>query len=205
MDPLDSARACAIVRAFLAIPLTAAVINEIQKVQHALQRGLPADYVRWTRLDQLHLTLRFFGNLATEDLANAEAATQEACAGFAEFQLKAEGVGLFPNPRAPRIVWVAITGAVASLKTLHGAIQERTRHWGEPPEAREFQPHLTIGRIKRPNLRDAETLSQRGREWCGQRLGEWRVDRVELMRSVLLPQGSTHSVLATARLDAQRT
>ena len=203
MDPLVSARASATVRAFLAIPLTAAVLDEIQKLQHALQRGLPADYVRWIRPEQLHLTLRFFGNLATEDLANAEAATQEACAGVAELRLTAQGVGVFPHAHAPRMVWVGITGELQSLKELHEAIQQRTRPWGEPPEAREFQPHLTIGRIKRPNRKAAEMLSKHLNEWSAQAVGEWRVNRIELMRSVLGPQGSTYSVLATAPLGAK--
>ena|SRR5438093_1605599 len=201
MNRSDSDSSLATVRAFLAIPLGQDLLDEMQKVQEALRQSLPPDYVRWVRPDQRHLTLRFFGNLPTEDLPNVEAAMKQASTGISEFQLRAEGVGFFPNSRVPRIVWVGIMGEMDHLKRLHRMIQQHTGHWGEPPETREFQPHLTLGRIKLPNAKSAEALGQRAEEWAGKRLAEWRVDRVELMRSMLGPQGSTYSLLATARLE----
>ena len=190
------------IRAFLAIPLASAVVDVIQEVQQVLQQKLPTDYVRWVRRDQLHLTLRFFGNVATEDLAGIEAATKQACVGIGPFQLSTEGAGFFPNRRAPRIVWVGLTGEVKQLKRLHQAIQEHTCHWGQPPEHREFQPHLTIGRIKHPKTRACESLAKSAEAWAGRRSGDWQVDRLELIRSVLSPNGSTYSRLAIVRLDS---
>jgi 2'-5' RNA ligase len=190
------------IRAFLAVPLVATVVDVIQEVQQVLQQNLPTDYVRWVRPDQLHLTLRFFGNVATEDLAGIEAATKQACVGIGQFQLSTEGAGFFPNRRAPRIVWVGITGEVKQLKKLQQSIQEYTQHWGQPPERREFQPHLTIGRIKHPNARASESLAKSAETCTGVRSGDWQVDRVELIRSVLSPNGSCYSGLAIVRLES---
>src|SRR5262245_8028220 len=189
MHNTDVAPSPGTIRAFLAIPLAPAVVDGIQKVQQALQQKLPSDFVRWVRPDQLHLTLRFFGNVATEDLAGIEAATKQACVGIGQFQLSTEGAGFFPNRRAPRIVWVGITGEVKPLKMLYEAIQEHTQRWGQPPELREFQPHLTIGRIKHPNAKACESLAQSAEAWTGRRSGDWQVDRLELIRSVLSPNG----------------
>jgi 2'-5' RNA ligase len=201
MHNTDVARDSGTIRAFLAIPLAPTVIEAIRKMQEVLQRKLPSDYVRWVRPDQLHLTLRFFGNVAIEDMASIEAATKQACVGIGQFQLSTEGAGFFPNRRAPRIVWVGITGEVKQLKRLHEAIQEYTQHWGQPPEHREFQPHLTIGRIKHTNTGACESLANSAEAWTGGS-GDWQVDRLELIRSILSPNGSTYSRLAIVRLQS---
>jgi RNA 2',3'-cyclic 3'-phosphodiesterase len=190
------------IRAFLAIPLAPAVVDVIQEVQQVLQQKLPTDYVRWVRPDQLHLTLRFFGNVATEDLAGIEAATRQACVGIGPFQLSTQDAGFFPNRRAPRIVWVGLTGEVEQLKKLQQSIEEYTQQWGQPPERREFQPHLTIGRIKHPNAGACESLAKSAEAWAGRGSGDWQVDGLELIHSVLSPNGSTYARLAIVRLES---
>jgi 2'-5' RNA ligase len=191
------------VRAFIAVPVDPLVISQITDVQRTLRERTSPDFVRWVRPEQLHLTLRFFGNVPLAQLPGIEAATRMACVSSTEFRLAAQGVGCFPNLRGPRVVWVGITGETGRLDEFRQAIANHTRSFGEPPEERPFQPHLTIGRIKQPNAQSKELLAKRASESAQKNFGEWRVSHVELMRSVLGPQGSTYSILATIPLGHQ--
>src|SRR5262249_34255037 len=123
-----------------------------------------------------------------------------ACAGSSAFKLAAQGIGCFPNPRSPRIVWAGIIGNVPTLAELQQSIVKHTRAFGEPPDNRPFQPHLTLGRIKKPHSQSKKALAKHTAESADRSFGEWRVSHVELMRSVLSPQGSVYSVIATIPL-----
>ena len=191
------------IRAFIAIPIDPVVIKEIVDWQQTLRKKLAPTFVRWVRSEQIHLTLRFFGNVPADQLPGIEAATRSACAAVPEFKLAAQGIGCFPNPRSPRIVWAGIIGDVGILAQLQQAIVEPTRGFGRPPEDRSFQPHLTIGRIKQPQSQSKEILAKHVGEAAVRNFGEWRVAQVDLMRRVLSPQGSTYSILATIPLIRQ--
>jgi 2'-5' RNA ligase len=191
------------VRAFIAVPVDPLVIGQITEVQRTLREKTSPDFARWVRPEQLHLTLRFFGNVPLDQLPAIEAATRMACVSLPEFKLAAQAVGCFPNFRAPRVVWVGITGEIGRLDEFRQAIANHTRSFGEPPEERPFQPHLTIGRIKQQNPQGKELLAKRASESAQKNFGEWRVSHVQLMRSVLSPQGSTYSILATIPLGLE--
>src|SRR5262245_24510458 len=152
------------VRAFIAVPVDAHVINQIAELQQVLREKLSPDSVRWVRPEQLHLTLRFFGNIPSNRLPDIEAATRTACAATAEFELAAQGVACFPDTRAPRVVWVGISGGEQMVQ-LQRAVIVHTRAFGAPPEERPFRPHLTIGRIKQPRRELNELLAARAANW----------------------------------------
>ncbi len=191
------------IRAFIALALPQEVWKRIAEVQREWQVGLRGNFIRWTPVEQIHLTLRFLGDVPAFALPELEAALRRAGEGF-PLELTATGCGCFPNAHRPRVLWVGVGGDTEALAQLQGRIADETKAWGEN-EGREFHAHLTLGRVKdapSPALREiterAQTLS------CGE-LGRWRVSEVLLMRSELSPAGARHSELAKIGLSVLPT
>ena len=187
------------VRAFIAIALEPGLIAELKKVQQELQARLPDDSVRWTRPEQLHLTLKFFGHVAAQRLNDLTAALNRACAGIGSFQLVLKNVGCFPHTKKPRVLWTGIGGELESLRKLQERIEQETGNFGDLKEERLFQPHLTIGRIKAFGI-DARRAGEVVERTHVSKLGVWTVREIKLMQSELAPQGARYSTLATVRL-----
>lgn len=185
------------IRAFLAVDLPKSYRNGLSEVQGYLKKS-GAD-VRWSSVDNIHLTLKFFGDI---DASQIEAIIQ-AAAGIARttppFLLGAEGVGAFPSFRNPRVIWLGLNGQTESLTRLHRSSEQVFALLGFPAEKRKFTPHLTLGRVR----------SNRGREQLQQLLegvvlpkfDDFSVTCVVLYRSTLRPQGSLYTVLQEIKLN----
>jgi len=155
--------------------------------------------VRWSRPEQLHLTLKFLGDVAADRVTGLKVALGNACEGHAQFQLALENVGCFPNLRNPRVIWIGVSGDVDKLQELRRRVDAQTRDFGEHSEGRDFQPHLTIGRVK-AEPRRAKAVGDAVEQTRVGTLGEWTVCEVELIQSELLPQGACYTQLSAVRL-----
>ena len=192
------------VRAFIAIALPEEIRRPIAEFQREWQAGLCGNFVRWTPVEQVHLTLRFLGDVPAGTLPNLETALHRALEGFRGFELGAGGSGCFPDAHRPRVLWVGVNGDVDELARLRSRVANETKAWGES-EAREFRAHLTIGRVKDAPATAAREVAFRAQTLsCGD-LGRWRVHEVLLMRSELSPAGARHSELARIGLSALPT
>ena len=190
-----------VLRMFIAITLPDEVRRGIADFQREWQSGLRGNFIRWTPVEQIHLTLRFLGDVSSTAFPQLEAALCRACDGVAGFELGAAGSGCFPDSRKPRVLWVGVSGDVDALARLQWRITDETRAWGEV-ETRDFRAHLTLGRIKEAPGTVAREIAQRARAMnCG-KLGRWRVGEVLLMRSELSPAGARHSELSRHKLQA---
>ncbi|MDQ3815294.1 MAG: RNA 2',3'-cyclic phosphodiesterase [Armatimonadota bacterium] len=190
------------VRTFIAINLPDEVIAELEKVQHALRAQLAPDAVRWSQPPQMHLTLKFLGDIEVEKIGEVEAALRRACRNSAPFSLAVQHLGCFPNPRSPRVIWVGIGGDVGRLHKLQASIEREVAGIGEPAEARPFHPHLTLGRVKTTDRRVLRTIGQSIETTEVATLGPWAVQQVHLMRSQLSPKGAIYTSLAAIELAA---
>src|SRR2546425_3884297 len=165
------------IRAFIALALDPVLGAEIKKVQQHLNP--PGGSVRWINPEQLHLTLQFLGNVATDRLDELTAALRRACASTAPLQLALEGVGCFPNTRNPRVVWIGIQGDLEPLRKLQEQIGQETKNFRDHADQRAFQPHLTIGRVKASGFEGRKT-GQAIEHVTVPRLGDWIVHTVLL-------------------------
>src|SRR5579872_4828352 len=95
-------------RLFVAIALPENIKDEVEKIQREWHAVLPGNFVRWTKREQFHLTLRFLGNVAETRVNDLIAALRDACLSFSALHLRAERTGFFPNLRFPRVVWVGV-------------------------------------------------------------------------------------------------
>src|SRR5262245_18764499 len=101
---------CEHIRAFVCIQLEPALIEELRELEQGLESAVPKRSVRWTPPEQIHLTLKFLGNVQTTDREHVQAALQHTCRGKRPFQLRAEGVGAFPDAQNPLVIWVGLIG-----------------------------------------------------------------------------------------------
>jgi 2'-5' RNA ligase len=181
-------------RAFVAIPLPADLKERVGVVQRRLDSSLGHNLVRWTGPDQLHLTLRFYGNVAEADVAELAAALRRATAGVPAFELNLTGLGGFPTVRRPTVIWLGLEGDLEPLLKLQRQIEHETARFGSHSESRAFHPHLTVGRVK--PFGDA---SQRVGQVLGseivERVGTLPGTRVQLVQSQLKPTGSVYTIL----------
>ena len=184
------------IRSFIAIELPAAVIALLDRVQQELKAlGLKA---RWVRPQNIHLTLKFLGNIDRAAIEDIGRAMVEAAGECAPFTLTVGGIGFFPAIRRPRVVWIGLGGATAVLLNLQGNLADRLAAVGFAKEKRSFKAHLTVGRIRQavnPNILDQaiQAYSDIGNL-------KFSADRIILFESDLKPSGAVYSHLKLAEL-----
>jgi 2'-5' RNA ligase len=179
------------IRAFLAIELPDALHPGLAQVQGELKRSR-AD-VRWVPVGNIHLTLKFFGNVPEDEIEALAQAARQAAAQAAPLQLQATSAGAFPSPQAPRVVWMGLGGDVLPLTQLFYRLEKAFAALGYPPEGRSFNPHLTLGRVKSPANR--ERLAKMLEKLPPLNWPPFEVKELILFQSVLSPQGSKYTPL----------
>jgi len=182
-------------RAFVALPVSPGLVEALSGIQVELAAQVPPRTVRWVRRDQLHLTLKFLGNVRTDRIAELAAAIHAVSAGSPAFHLSVTGIGAFPDCRHPRVVWAGIAGQTDLLMTLQQRIEAATSGLGEASDTRPFQPHLTLGRVTASGRGAAEVGAVLERAKTGH-VGDWQAAEVRLIRSQLAATGAAYSDLA---------
>lgn len=185
------------VRTFVSVNIDPLVLNRLQKFQHTLEAGVPNDSIRWSSPEQLHLTLKFLGNVAASALPELQSALNETIQLHRTLELSAEGLGGFPSLRNPRVIWVGAGRDVEPLLRLQAQVEKATLPWAQKEEDRTFHPHFTLGRVREKALRHTRRIGEFLQEVQPPQFGQWRVTEVHLMRSQLSPRGSTYSLLAS--------
>ena len=205
------------IRVFIAAPLPPetiqrllAPVDELKTVCQA--EGLDA---AWSRPEGWHLTLKFLGPVASDQVALLIERLPACAARHAPFAVHFTGFGVFPTARRPRVLWIGVEAdeGAASLGTLANEIDELTAALGHPSEERPFSPHLTVARI-RTSLRHkpqgaAPRSSQALTQWLeghgigrgADRLATMKVEQVTLMRSDSQPGGAVYTPVAVFPLS----
>lgn len=187
------------IRAFIAVNLAPVIIEEIAKVQFALQT-VKGD-IRWTRVEGWHLTLKFLGDIAPAQVAPILQTLQKALQAQPPLRVVAQGLGAFPNLKRPRVVWAGIQGV--ELQTLSEKIETALMPLDFPSEEREFTPHLTLGRVR--SLRGWEQVMTVMKEHDHTCFGESEVNQVTLYQSDLRPDGAVYRPLGSIALTPLET
>ena len=160
--------------------------------------GSGAD-IKWVEPDNLHVTLLFLGELDDRELLEVCRVVSSAARREPPFPLRVSGVGAFPTPRRPKVIWGGITDGADSLLRLHEAIEAPLLEKGTyRREERAYTPHLTLGRVKGEedsNLLAAELPKRLS--WDG---GQTMIDEVLVFSSELRRDGPEYTVVARAAL-----
>jgi 2'-5' RNA ligase len=187
-------------RLFVGLPVAATLFGQFEALRDRLRAGPGGNAVRWTPSDNLHVTLRFLGNVDVRLLSEASARLERGCREFGPFELGFGALGCFPDERRPRVVWIGFAGAVNQLSALEASVDRAMGDLGEHREEKPFTPHLTLGRV-RTRTRDAAAVGKLIRGSVVDPIGAWRISEVALIRSELKPEGSRYTPLAVVRLE----
>lgn len=182
-------------RTFIAVDLTDDVIQKITGITKYLKSQTSSSAIKWVSAENLHLTLKFLGEIPESKLEQIKKLARKAVSGIKPFNIAVEGLGMFPNQKKPRVIWLGILSE-KPLINLALQLDNALAGAGIPKEKRPFSPHLTIGRIRRSASPDeiikvGSSLSQ----FKIDHLGEVPVDLIRLYQSVLKPQGPIYSPL----------
>lgn len=181
------------VRTFIALELSEPAKAGILSVIQAFRlRGVRAS---WARSSTIHLTLRFLGDLEEPDLRRVAATVADVAITVAPFTMWTKGLGAFPSPRRPRVLWAGIEAA-DELYELQSAIETALAELGFDRERRRFHPHITLGRIRD----DAPDLAALLAELAVPE-EPTAVGSVRVMKSRLRSSGATHDVVSEFALE----
>jgi 2'-5' RNA ligase len=183
-------------RLFVAIPVPEAVRGEIAVAQRELQPLAPRGVVRWTKPEQMHLTLKFLGAVPPDRVEDLKESVQKICAGCPALRLRAMGFGFFPNAHLPRVIWAGVGDEEGRLAELQKKIESAIRPFAMKPGAENFVGHLTLGRFKDIRRREIEELLHHVQTIKDRVFGGWTAREIEIVRSELFPAGARHTLLA---------
>ena len=191
----------AAIRAFIAIDLSVDVSRQLEEVSRHLKRQMPGQAVRWVAVKNIHLTIKFLGDVSVGNLEMLQRALQTETARHPTFQFDVSGLGAFPSNRRPRVIWVGVQ-APPQLQALQRGVENEMARLGYAPEERGFSPHLTLGRVARnvtpEEVRRIGDVLQSSRVGL---LGSTQANAVHLYRSDLQPGGAIYTRLFTAALN----
>lgn len=179
------------IRSFIAIEIPEEIKKGLSGIQDVLKRT--GAEVGWTKSEGIHLTLKFLGDVEEDRLEDIKKAIEVATEGISNFVLEAGGIGVFPNTKYPRVLWIGIKDRGDTLKNLHEAIERETGKLGFKHEDRTFSPHLTLGRVR--SQKNREILIKSFEEFDKIELGAFDVREVSLMKSDLSPKGAVYTQL----------
>ncbi len=182
-------------RLFSAFLLDDSVRAELSRVAVKLARTCGG--VRWVPAEQLHVTVKFLGDVPDGDVVRVAEAMKEGAKRAEAFEFDIAGCGCFP-PRGPvRIVWAGASEGSEAMTRAANAICGSLETMGFAPEPRAWSPHITIGRVKE-DLSDGRIRA--AAEACGFPPIRQSVRQVSLMQSTLSPKGSTYVQVGHAAL-----
>lgn len=189
-----------VIRAFIAIDLSPDIQRRLDDVVHNYKTQLDNVPIRWVAASNIHLTLKFLGDVSLSNLSILTDMIQTEISTHRQFDISVGGAGAFPNNRQPRIIWVGVE-APPELTTIQNGIEITTSRLGYAREERPFSPHLTLGRVSRnATSQDVKSISKALETTRVGFLGATCVEKVQLYRSDLQPTGAIYTQIFSSSL-----
>ena len=189
-----------LLRAFIAIELPKHIQDAVEKQTARLRQTLGKDVIRWVPTQNMHLTLKFLGDIATSHIEFLKQLLAREVDSHPQFDMQIGGLGSYPTSRRPRVLWAGLH-APADLISLQKSIEAGTTRLGYEQEEHAFSPHLTLGRVRQTTspaeiqkVRSALDTIQLGN------IGTARVDSIHLFKSDRQRSGSIYTKLFSASL-----
>jgi 2'-5' RNA ligase len=179
------------VRAFIAFELPGHIISVIKSLQQDLKKDGPR--LRWVRPQNIHLTLKFLGNIQPKRIPAVERAMTQALQGKRSLALKIQGMGVFPGIRRPRVLWIGLGGDIQALEQLQAVLENALDAEAFERDRRPFKAHLTLARM--PKRIDGRRLLQVIEKAGNFNTEEFFCNELILFQSDLRPQGAIYTPL----------
>jgi RNA 2',3'-cyclic 3'-phosphodiesterase len=188
-------------RAFIAIELPIHLQEAVEKQTTRLRQIVGSEIIRWVPTQNMHLTLKFLGNIAESHVEFLKQLLTQEANSHKQFDLQISGLGSYPNSKRLRVLWVGLH-APADLASLQKSIEAGAARLGYAKEERAFSPHLTLGRVRQSiDPVELQKISADLNKIQLGNIGTARVDSVHLFKSDLSPSGSMYTKLFSASLS----
>ncbi len=184
-------------RTFIAVEIPDDVKRKIGRYVNSL--GDSIKNVKWVAPENLHLTLKFIGEVKEKDIDSLIECIRPIISDFSSFNLALENTGFFPSPKNPRVIWIGSDGGADILLDIFQELEHCLEPLGIDRDERMFSPHLTIGRVKRNRGNNHKPAAITGNvpEFD---YAAFRVHSIALIKSTLTPQGPIYEKIYEGRL-----
>ena len=186
-------------RVFCAVELPPDVRARAASHAAQLREQFPEVRAGWPRAENLHLTLKFIGEIAEERVRELSRAAERAAQTLKPFDLEIESGGAFPPRGSPRILWLGVKDSAGGLVSLQARLEDECAATGFQRDERPFHPHLTLARLRAPQ--GARQLAKKHQETGFMAIG-FSVKELVVMRSQLGAGGSRYTVISRHSLRA---
>ncbi|MFL6276234.1 MAG: RNA 2',3'-cyclic phosphodiesterase [Blastocatellia bacterium] len=185
------------IRTFVCIEVPPTVKARIEALQGTLRHsGVP---ISWVKPANIHLTIKFLGDVAASRIADVSRAVERACQAVSAFDITVTGAGCFPSLKSPRVLWVGLDPMPDALRRLHANIEAELEREGFAREARGFAAHLTMARVRDPFKARPTVEALLAAGFAAE---TFSATEVIVMRSDLHPAGSIYAPQAVVPLSA---
>lgn len=191
-------------RTFVAVRLSDEIRDALLAASRQLREQPGGKAARWVAPENIHLTLKFLGDVDNRRLGDVCEAVSEVCACNSAFEMAVSGLGCFPTAAQPRVVWAGVSRGTRELIQLATSMDVALNQRGFARETRPFDAHITLGRADRRASR-AELVSL-GRTIAGQPTslyGSMTVAQVSVVKSDLRSSGPIYTDIATVALGRE--
>src|SRR5215213_534443 len=182
-------------RVFCAVELPDEVRARLEDHVSRLRKEVPEVAASWSRVENIHLTLKFFGNVEVNRIQRISEAAARSVEPITAFHIGVGGTGVFPRPSRPQVLWIGISDPSRQLTALQARLENECAAEGFPKENRAYRPHLTIARLRKPE--GARRLADAHLEMQFEPI-EVKLKELVLFRSELSPKGSKYTVISAA-------
>lgn len=189
-----------VIRAFIAIELSSEIHHRLDQVSKQLKDQLVNMPVRWVPGQNIHLTLKFLGDVSITNLDMLTKILESTVSTHHSFEISAGGLGAFPKIHQPRVIWIGLE-VPPELIAIQHSLELETARVGYPREERPFSPHLTLGRVSRNvSVVETQAIARALEATKVGFLGVTRVMAINLFRSDLNPNGAVYTRIYSAPL-----
>lgn len=183
---------------FCAFELPESLRARINQHSQRVREAVPEAAASWSRAENIHLTMKFFGNVDQQRVPVISAAAARVVREFSQIQIAVGKTGVFPRPSRPQVLWIGIDDPSRALASLHKELENQFAREGFPKEDRAFRPHLTIARIRKPDNSNRLAEVHLGTEFSSVAI---ELSELVLFRSELSSKGSKYTAISTHRLE----
>jgi RNA 2',3'-cyclic 3'-phosphodiesterase len=159
--------------------------------------GLINERIKWTETENFHITLVFLGDTEENKIKQVDKMLRRVCEGFGDFEMVIKGAGVFKTFKDPRVIWTGIEPS-AKLNELYESIKLGLKDTGITVDNRTYNPHLTLGRIKR--IIDNDKLKLLVTRYMNAEIQKQNVSDVILYESILFRSGSEYKPIGKYHL-----
>jgi RNA 2',3'-cyclic 3'-phosphodiesterase len=188
------------IRAFIAIEVPFTIQSQLDKISKEMQGLMKTDAIRWVPGRNIHLTLKFLGEVSLPNVEHLKHILTVAGSKIRPFEIQVGGLGAFPSLHRPRVLWIGLESP-PSLYQLQKNIESETIRLGYPAEERGFSPHLTLARISHDaTSEDVREIGLVLSKFHPHDPGAFKVQNIHLFESDLRPGGAVYTPLFTSSI-----